>query len=144
MQKSTETCLTNSFSVNKKVQPTLILFNFFLRCNKIEIPSKILQPLIHSVFFGKFLLLFFFRHQKLISQKHFHHYFLGDLLICTQDRLVGRQKLIKQQPYSATLAHSLLALLSLKGQLISKANSKLQILTKKPTKIFLYFCPSLQ
>ena len=30
-----------------------------------------------------------------------------------------------------------------KGQLISKANSKLFIWTKKPTKIFLYFCPSL-
>ena len=30
-----------------------------------------------------------------------------------------------------------------KGQLISKANSKLFISTKKPTKILLYFCPSL-
>ena len=30
-----------------------------------------------------------------------------------------------------------------KGQLISKADSKLSIWTKKPTKIFLYFCPSL-
>ena len=34
--------------------------------------------------------------------------------------------------------------LLLKGQLISKANSKLFTSTKKPTKIFLYFCPSLQ
>ena len=29
-----------------------------------------------------------------------------------------------------------------KGQLISKANFKVFIWTKKPTKIFLYFCPS--
>ena len=32
---------------------------------------------------------------------------------------------------------------AIKGQLISKANSKLFIWTKKPIKIFLYFCPSL-
>ena len=30
------------------------------------------------------------------------------------------------------------------GQLILKTNSKLFIWTKKPTKIFLYFCPSFK
>ena len=36
------------------------------------------------------------------------------------------------------------ALVAFKVQLISKANFKVFIRSKKPTKIFLYFCPSFK
>ena len=71
---------------------------------------------------------------------------LAELVFLCQNNFVRIWNLFFVKKCDGQLAQMFrnsLASLNAKGQLISKANSKLFIWTKKPMKIFLYFCPSL-
>ena len=112
--------------------------------------SRVRWSLIKSHFFLIMLIIYFYDHQ---SVKYWGK----------QDRLQCFYRSTKHVPQTLPLLRTVSqwcniifekALISstcifmkylafLKGQLISKANSKLFIWTEKTTKMFLYFCPSL-
>ena len=108
-------CLTVSF-----LRPSALVSYFFL--------FNIMQQWCHYYFILHFI-LFDFMHNKVLKANFPHEWapalgFVMFLFSCMQS-----------PPLTALMP---------KGQLISKANFRIFIWTKKPMMIFLYFCPSFK